>query len=1191
MPPLGHTSAINAVAISADGLYVLTGGKDNTAMLWSRSGKLLKVLSGHENPIQAVSFARDGHMLTLEQSPDNPLLRIWSPTGELLKTLESQDKTLPFTYAQFHPDGQSVLAGHAGGKLQRIDWRNEGAVLQNYKGRNIDVFCIAVSQNGRRFLVGSGDGYASLYDINQSNPIAELDGHFAAPQGGFYNSVRSVALSADGQRLITGGSDNTTIIWDGNGQMLGKFTGHRDGVNAVAVSPDGLSFASGGNDMALFILEENGQVRQSGVVFNFNGLAFAPDGRHLVGVGLHRDAIIFDTKGELRTIGALGSRSSAVTSVAFSPDGEYGLTGGSGSSIRLWPINSRDVQHFYNFSEYNTPVTFVPGKEAVLACEDFYPMQEWGFNREPGPSYENADGNPVSVVAYAPDGGHIVTGNRGGIINIWASDGRLLQQIEGHGSSIQALQFSPDSQHFITTSSGQQRGSQKSYDVEGNTITVYELEDNPEPARLWSLDGQLVRTYGRSASLAALSPDGQYVATVEEGKVVIWDADGTKLHQWPSEAFQGGINALTFSPDSQNLLLGLGNNNAQLHRLDGGLLQAFKGHKSSVGAVSFSPNGRNIITGSADNTARVWEVSSGKTLATLMAVGTEDWLTISPEGLFDASPGAMEQLYYVSGLEVIALDQLKERYFEPGLLQKLLGNNQEEVRDVSAFQEVPLYPEIEANIEGDELAVKLTPREGGIGKISLFINRKEMLEDANPSRQTQFSIPLSQFQSYYLHGQANEVSLIAFNESGWLKSQPYRLAYSPEEGYIGSRGGGDETPAFSFTAQEDAELYFLCVGTSNYNGEQLDLKFPDKDAVSMAQALEAAGKQLFGASAVHPYLLNTTPEPGRPAASKANIQSALSEIAEKAQPKDILVMYFSGHGITYGSAEKAQFYYLTKDIASENLSDDEIRRLYAISSEELIQWTNDAPALKQVLIFDACNSGKVVESLLTGKKTLNSSQIRALDRMQDRTGMFVLSGSAADKVSYEASRYGQGLLTYSLLEGMSGLALREGQYIDVITLFQYSRDKVPELAKTIGGIQTPTMAFPGGGQSFDIGIVNEQVNIPVAQVKPVFVRNVFQEETAFDDVLDIGKKLQANLQDITAKGAKASLVYVDVPEYQDAYSIKGRYRLEGETVTLKARLFRNSQSLGDIQVQGANGQLDALVEEVLQQAFAVLQKE
>ena len=42
------------------------------------------------------------------------------------------------------------------------------------------------------------------------------------------------------------------------------------------------------------------------------------------------------------------------------------------------------------------------------------------------------------------------------------------------------------------------------------------------------------------------------------------------------------------------------------------------------------------------------------------------------------------------------------------------------------------------------------------------------------------------------------------------------------------------------------------------------------------------------------------------------------------------------------------------------------------------------------MILDACNSGKALETITTGTKNLNSSQIRALDRMKDRTGMYII---------------------------------------------------------------------------------------------------------------------------------------------------------------------------------------------------------
>jgi hypothetical protein len=48
---------------------------------------------------------------------------------------------------------------------------------------------------------------------------------------------------------------------------------------------------------------------------------------------------------------------------------------------------------------------------------------------------------------------------------------------------------------------------------------------------------------------------------------------------------------------------------------------------------------------------------------------------IHPSGLFDASHGAMKEMYFVKGLEVIDFEKLKSRYYEPGLWNKAAGDN------------------------------------------------------------------------------------------------------------------------------------------------------------------------------------------------------------------------------------------------------------------------------------------------------------------------------------------------------------------------------------------------------------------------------------------------------------------------------------------------------------------------------------
>jgi hypothetical protein len=224
-------------------------------------------------------------------------------------------------------------------------------------------------------------------------------------------------------------------------------------------------------------------------------------------------------------------------------------------------------------------------------------------------------------------------------------------------------------------------------------------------------------------------------------------------------------------------------------------------------------------------------------------------------------------------------------------------------------------------------------------------------------------------------------------------------------------------------------------------------------------------------------------------------------------------------------------------------------------------------------VIDACNSGKVVESLTGSTRNLNSSQIRALDRMKDRTGMFILSGSAADKVSYEASEYGQGLLTYSLLQGMLGVATRQtadGDYIDVMKLFQYARDEVPRLAATINGIQTPMLGFPTTGASFDIGIFDQNTNIPIGNKKPVIIRPNFLNQVTLRDDLELVKLLEAEFRKETEKGKDADLIYVNTTDYPQAYTLNGLYSKNDGEIKVTVRLFENGEHPHELEIPATN---------------------
>ena len=335
-------------------------------------------------------------------------------------------------------------------------------------------------------------------------------------------------------------------------------------------------------------------------------------------------------------------------------------------------------------------------------------------------------------------------------------------------------------------------------------------------------------------------------------------------------------------------------------------------------------------------------------------------------------------------------------------------------------------------------------------------------------------------------------------------------------------------------------------------------------------ALKLAGTALFGEERTHVRLL-TDAQAGRKA-----LDEALSA-ARQAKAGDVLVVYLAGHGVNLGDS----FYYLTADAMSADLGDPALRAATALSSAELSAAINEIPALKQVLVLDTCASGKLIEDL-TSKRSVPSSQVRALDRVKDRTGMFVLAGCASDRVSYEATRYGQGLLTYSLLLGMKGGQLREREYVDVSMLFNFAADKVPEFAKDIGGVQRPIVATPRGGSSFDIGRLTDEdkQRVPLNEVRSLFVRASLQDDEERADLLDLSQRVNDRLGDLSAQGGRAPLVFVDAPTFPGAYRIAGGYSTREGLTTVRFKLRRDKEALTDwIEVSGKAEALPTLIVE------------
>jgi len=537
------------------------------------------------------------------------------------------------------------------------------------------------------------------------------------------------------------------------------------------------------------------------------------------------------------------------------------------------------------------------------------------------------------------------------------------------------------------------------------------------------------------------------------------------------------------------------------------------------------------------------------------------------------------------GGDLVDLEQLKERYYEPGLLAKII--NDQPLRDVSKFEDPKLCPEVQYELrEGGKISLTLSNRGGGIGRVQIFVNDKEFLADARDDRlkanpnvgQASLIIDITKAPTAKA-GEENKLRVIAWNVENYISSRGEEIAWTA------SGNKPSTTP----------EVYAIVAGVSQYASPRINLRFAAKDALDMANALELGAKRLFGAEKVHVSLLSTVNDPRAAAPTKENFAKAFAA-ARQAKPTDILIVYLAGHGITLQSGTET-YCYLTQDARTTDpaaLSDPAVRKQATVTSEELVEWIKQIPANKQALILDTCAAGAAQGQLtLAAMRNASGDAIRAIERAKDRTGSYILMGSAADAVSYESSQFGQGFLTYSLLKGMKGPALRDDTLVDISRLFRFAREEVEQLARNIEKIQKPIIFAPKD-DTFDVGQLNleDRQSISLAAPKPIILRPLLVDAQADDDTLGMMRNLRELLRDETlgtgGGAAEAVLVFVDVEDFPGGIRPTGRYSVDGDNVSVLLRLRRDGTDIVTVPVNGTKANLAAKLMEAIKAAIRKL---
>ena len=270
-----------------------------------------------------------------EASPPGYALgvRLWSIEGDKLKSeLPFSDLFEGALSLGFTPDGHKVLAVNSGGWLR--EWGVEDKILARQLPATLKVagWPVAIAPSGRFALV-----------TQPNQPFAEIELSTGKETGRWQGiaSVRSMAFSPDGARLVTGGNDGTVRIWDvTNAKSLHLVGAHPYGrVRAIAVSSDGKRALTGGDDWTVRLWD-------------------------------------LEAKKELA---CFTGHTGPVNAVAFSPDGTRAVSGSADYTVRLWRLTPLPHRSGWIEEKWLREVAALPAVQQVAAVKAMMPQRNPGF--------------------------------------------------------------------------------------------------------------------------------------------------------------------------------------------------------------------------------------------------------------------------------------------------------------------------------------------------------------------------------------------------------------------------------------------------------------------------------------------------------------------------------------------------------------------------------------------------------------------------------------------------------------------------------------------------------------------------------------------------------------------------------------------------------------------------------------------
>ena len=418
-------SSVVRLAYAIDGRWIAAAGDNGNIRLWETgTWQEVSELQGHKGSIREMLFHPDGTYLT---SVDDHEFRIWDLND--IGAVRVVDHPEANKNREITVSADATTAATYGGLDNTVRfWRLRPGALEptTLPPQRALILSSVLSSDGSTVYTSTHDSGLSRWDLETLRRTVTYSQDVLAPR---------LALSMDGQILVSTGEDNLIRIWQAeSGRQLQTLRGHPGRPSNVAIGADSAALAVVGGDGRLRVrsiqVEDRDDVLlQKGIVVC---LAVSPDGQTLATTDPHHYAVNLWHMPGGQFIGSFDNKK---RNVAFSPDDKWLALMSFDGQLQLWD-RSTPLDRLQPIGDVGSdPVTFgrnltfshdskmlaFSGKNGTVIVWDI-------AKREVIHSFPDHDsGRPVAFGAYDKV---IATASRQ-LVRIWdVRSGRLLAPIK-----------------------------------------------------------------------------------------------------------------------------------------------------------------------------------------------------------------------------------------------------------------------------------------------------------------------------------------------------------------------------------------------------------------------------------------------------------------------------------------------------------------------------------------------------------------------------------------------------------------------------------------------------------------------------------------------------------------------------------------------------------------------------------------